>query len=333
MVRRLTIGSMALLMIALASGAWAISEGGAIFLMIRPGARAAGMGSAFVAIADDATAIYYNPGGLAFLNRRELALMHSPWLNNIWRDVGDLYYEFAAYVQPVKGWGTVGGSLIFLSEGRSQQTDRDGNVLGEFSSYEMAPHLSYGTKVGRNVGLGGNFKIVYSHLYPGHLDDSPGTGVGTTWAFDFGLLYKGPIKRLSWGVTVQNVGPKLVYLSTPGENGDPLSRNLRVGMAYRLMDSRVSKWVLSADATKMLLNLNDPMRAQLYEVVTHLGTEFVYSDLLALRTGYVTDEAGHIKGPTFGGGVLVKRFSFDYGMEPGGELQKYNQKFSLSVKF
>ena len=51
--------------------AWAISEGGAIFLMIRPGARPSGMGSAFCAIADDATATYYNPAGLAFLKRND----------------------------------------------------------------------------------------------------------------------------------------------------------------------------------------------------------------------------------------------------------------------
>jgi len=331
MVRRVTISLSLLLILALSPGAWAISEGGAIFLMIRPGARAAGMGSAFAAVADDATATYFNPAGLAFLDHRELSLMHSPWLSSIWRDVGDLYYEFAAYVQPVKGWGTLGGNLIFLSEGRSQQTDESGNVLGEFSSYEMAPYLSYGTKVGGNLGLGGNFKLIYSHLFPGSLPGSQGRGVATTWAFDFGLLYKGPIKRMSWGATVQNIGPKLVYLEA--ENADPLSRNLRVGMAYRLMDNRVNKWVISADATKMLLNLGDPLRSQLYEVVTYVGTEFVYSDLLALRTGYVTDEAGQIKGPTFGGGIIVKRFSFDYGMEPGGELQKYNQKFSLAIKF
>lgn len=327
----LTILATIALVLCLAQGARAISEGAAIFLMIRPGARASGMGSAFVAIADDATATYFNPGGLAFLDHREVALMHSPWLQSIWKDVGDLYYEFAAYVQPVKGWGTLGGNLIFLSEGRSQQTDVSGNVLGEFSSYEMSPHLSYATRIGRRMGVGGNFKIIYSHLFPGHLEGSAGRGVATTWAFDFGILYKGPLKRMSWGATVQNLGPKLAYLSA--ETADPLSRNLRVGTAYRLMDNRVSKWTLSVDATKMLLNLSDPMRSQLYEVVTHVGTEFVYSDLLALRTGYVTDEAGHIKGPTFGGGVLVKRLSFDYGIEPGGELQKYNSKFSMAVKF
>ena len=59
---------LAALFITLASGtAYAISEGGAIFLLIRPGARPSGMGSAFAAIADDATATYFNPAGLAFL--------------------------------------------------------------------------------------------------------------------------------------------------------------------------------------------------------------------------------------------------------------------------
>lgn len=331
MGRLLTICLLLLLLFGLAQQAWAISEGGAIFLMIRPGARASGMGSAFVAIADDATATYFNPAGLAFLDHKEVALMHSPWLSSIWKDVGDLYYEFAAYVAPVQGWGTFGGNLIFLSEGRSQQTDESGNVLGEFSSYEMSPHLSYGTKMGRNLGLGGNFKIIYSHLFPGTLPGSGGRGVATTWAFDFGILYKGPIKRLSWGADVQNIGPKLVYLQA--ENADPLSRNLRVGTAYRLVDNKVTRWTISADATKMLLNMNEPVRTQFSEVVTYLGTEFVYSNLLALRTGFVDDEAGQIKGTTFGGGIMIKRFSFDYGMEPGGELQKYNQKFSLGVKF
>jgi hypothetical protein len=92
MVRRVTISLSLLLILALSPGAWAISEGGAIFLMIRPGARAAGMGSAFAAVSDDATATYFNPAGLAFLDHRELSLMHSPWLSSIWRDVGDLYY-------------------------------------------------------------------------------------------------------------------------------------------------------------------------------------------------------------------------------------------------
>ncbi|HTY08472.1 MAG TPA: hypothetical protein VMF29_04845, partial [Candidatus Edwardsbacteria bacterium] len=71
---------IALLLIAAASSsvwqgrALAISEGGAIFLLIRPGARACGMGSAFAAVADDASATYFNPAGLAYLKVGSAAL-------------------------------------------------------------------------------------------------------------------------------------------------------------------------------------------------------------------------------------------------------------------
>ncbi|HOC89567.1 MAG TPA: UPF0164 family protein, partial [bacterium] len=60
--------------------ALAVSESAVLFLQISPGARAAGMGEAFVALADDATAVYYNPAGLGFQRGKEITLMHTNWL-------------------------------------------------------------------------------------------------------------------------------------------------------------------------------------------------------------------------------------------------------------
>lgn len=326
---RIWSASFFLAWMIIAESCFAISEGGAIFLMIRPGARPSGMGSAFVAIADDATATYFNPAGLGFINTREVALMHSPWLNKIWRDVGDLYYEFIAYVQPISGLGTVGGNVIFLSEGQNPFIDDQGIQLGTFSSYEFSPHLSYGTKVGENLGVGINMKIIYSHLVPFIIPGTAKRGVATTWAVDLGVLYK--VKNLSFGAMVQNIGPKLVYITT--ENADPLSRNLRVGAAYKVMDNKIGKWTASYDVTKLIVDFKGRLREQMREAVQYVGTEFIYSDLLALRTGFVADEVGRIKGPTFGGGLKVRKMSFDFALEPGGELQDYNQKFSFSAKF
>ena len=56
------------------------SEAGVIFLGIGPGARPTGMGDSFVAIADDATATYWNPAGLGFQTGKEATLMHVNWL-------------------------------------------------------------------------------------------------------------------------------------------------------------------------------------------------------------------------------------------------------------
>jgi len=64
-----------------------VSIGGAQSLYIQPGARPAGMGDCFVAIADDATACFWNPAGLAFLeSRHNFALMHTRLVPD-WEDV------------------------------------------------------------------------------------------------------------------------------------------------------------------------------------------------------------------------------------------------------
>ena len=59
-----TIVSAALLCLALASGAYPIGQSAVITLVFPPGARATGLGEAFVGLADDASATYFNPAGL-----------------------------------------------------------------------------------------------------------------------------------------------------------------------------------------------------------------------------------------------------------------------------
>ena len=77
------------------------------------GARALGMGSAFVAVADDASAAFFNPAGIVDAQRVELMLMHS-------ERFGDLVdRDYFSYVQPLRGEGWAGGafaiSLIHLA--------------------------------------------------------------------------------------------------------------------------------------------------------------------------------------------------------------------------
>jgi hypothetical protein len=157
--------------------------------------------------------------------------------------------------------------------------------------------------------------------------------VATTWAIDLGALYKGPIKGFSVGLNVQNLGPKLVYISA--EQADPLSRNVRGGVAYRVLDGKYTRLTAAFDLTKTVVFLNRSWRSELKEAVQHWGVEYWYLGPanLALRSGYVYDYVGNIKGPTFGFGVGYKFAEFDFSMEPGGDLQKYNRKFSLSVNF
>jgi hypothetical protein len=264
--------------------------------------------------------------------KKYTTLMHSPWLSEIWADVGDMYYEYIAYAQPVMDWGVFGFNVIFISEGTSERTSVTGENQGQFSSFEFSPCLSYGNEIFEGLLGGVNLKLIHSHLAPFGAEGSQGKGVATSWALDFGALYKGPFPGLSLGANLQNIGPKLTYIDA--EEADPLSRNIRAGMAYNLLDGRLAKMTMAYDLTKMLVVTDRPWKEELKEAVHHMGVEYLYTGLatLGLRSGYVIDEVGQIKGPTFGLGVGYKNIQFDFGMEPGGELQKYNKKYSLSVE-
>ncbi len=101
------------------------STASVIWMTITPGARPNGMGEAFTALANDATASYWNPAGLAFVDttRNELTLQHSNWLPQL---ADDLYYEFLGYATHIEGWGGVGGNITFMSMGEQLETTESG---------------------------------------------------------------------------------------------------------------------------------------------------------------------------------------------------------------
>ena len=92
------------------------SQAAVLMLLIEPGARGWGMGKAFRAIADDATAGFYNPAGLARLNKenKNLTFMHTNWLPAM---AEDMYYDYAGYAQHFEGWGNFAFNLVYFTLG------------------------------------------------------------------------------------------------------------------------------------------------------------------------------------------------------------------------
>ena len=99
------------------------------FLKIGVGARATALGESFVAVANDPSAIYWNPAGLASLQRQEMMLSHVEW-------PGDIRYEHLAYVLPVK---RLGGSLAFQFGSLSTQIDE----TNEFQPFGTGRSFTY----------------------------------------------------------------------------------------------------------------------------------------------------------------------------------------------
>ena len=141
---------------------------GVPFLLIGPNSRFGGMGETGTAISDDATAMHWNPSGLAFQKiGTEVNFTHSPWLAGL--NLGDLFYDYIAgkkYIKSING--TVGASLTYLNIGEVIYTDEFGNLDPgrNYKAYEMAFAVSYATKLSKYWAGGITGRFIYSRLSP-----------------------------------------------------------------------------------------------------------------------------------------------------------------------
>jgi len=299
------------------------SEAGAQSLLIAPGARADGMGRAFVAVSDDANMMWWNVAGLAFVQGHDAALTYTKLVPDLADDVN---FSYLSYVQKVEGLGGIGGSFGYLSYGKSEATDVDGNVIGEFTSNELAPSIAYGTDLIPNMGFGVALKLVRVDLAPGNLTLDQRAGKGTTFAADFGWLYKIPKWKASLGATLSNIGPDIAYIDQ--DQSDPLGRNVKVGAAYSPIETNVHRVLLAADATRYLL----PGRTLAIDQ-WDVGAEYEFNHLLALRAGYISDPIGTVTAATYGFGVMYHGFHLDYANVPQSEFLDRVNRFSAGYHF
>jgi len=331
-----------------ATAALAQSEAGLLYLMIKPGARAAGSGEAFVATADDALATYYNPAGLAFQSDKVLSMSHTNWLPAF---ANDLYHEFFAYAWHKEGWGNFGIHVIYMSYGEQVRVDEIGQVRGTYLPFDAALGVSYGARLSDGSSAGVTMKIMYSRLSPEGTGAEKGSGTSTSYAVDLGYLRKSFLfRRLSLGVTLQNVGPSISYIDT--EQSDPLPQNLKVGFAYQILQSEYNSLKVSADFSKLLVRRTggkaDPfytalltswtdkkLKTEIDEVITNVGLEYWYNSWLSLRAGCIRDTYFGKGTPfmTFGGGLRYSLFQFDMAYMPMPETPLANNtRFSLTVR-
>ena len=339
------------LSLTVVSNLFAVSQAAVLFLLISPGARSAGMGEAFVALADDATAIFWNPAGLAFQEGREITIMHCKWLPQL---VSDMAYEFLAYRQHFESLGgTLGANVTYLNLGEQHRTGEAGpEVLETFQSWDLAVTLSYATKVRSNLGLGVSVRYIRSNLSPVGAGEEKGQGVGNAFAVDLGVLYKFSfIRGLSFGANLSNLGPKITYIDAA--QADPLPTNLKIGLAYRVLDMEYNRLTLTMDTNKLLVvrhedGSTDPFYEAVFtswtdgsladqsgRLISSVGIEYVYNSMIYLRAGYYYDEEGKVKYPSFGAGLQYSSFRFDFAYvaaEQGHPLSD-TMRFSLTAGF
>lgn len=248
--------------LAFSSGAFAQGETAVPFLLISPDARAGGMGETGTGLADNSSAIFWNPGGLAFLRGDNLSLTHAPWLPEFG---SDLSYDYLSYTHYLPDWdGNLGASITYFNLGTFNKTLSDGpQVVSTWHAFEFAITVGYGAQISPGLGLGANFRYIRSELAPFGTEQEVGTGIASDVSFDLGLLYRplhfslpliGDLSdRLGLGIDLSNLGPNLYYIDQA--QADPLPTNLRVGLALHLLKSQYNNMYLTLDLSRIMVRV------------------------------------------------------------------------------
>ncbi len=306
------------------------------FLKIDVSARSVGMGGSFVAVANDASAIYLNPAGLARVNGYQAMFTHTEW-------IAGTQYDFGAVTLNLTDIGSIGLMVSSFSSGDMEvTTTNEPDGTGElFDVQDLLVGLSYSRNLTDNFSIGFTGKFIYQRLW--HSDAS-------TFALDVGTLFNTPFWGIVLGTSIRNFGAKMKLEGRDSKFAyDPDSRNtgnvnvvnaeyelkeyplplyFQVGLSKTLELSEQNKLIVAFDA----ITPNDNFEA------VNTGFEYAWNELLFLRAGYKSlfqDDTE--EGLTGGLGLNLRlegtmKLQVDYAYADFGRLDN-SQRFSLMLHF
>lgn len=257
---RIMMVSMMLMLFGRSS--FAQGEAAVPFLLLAPDSRAGGIGESGAGLADNSSAIFWNPAGIAFQSGTELSITHSNWLPQFQLD---LFYDYLTYRQYVEDLsGSVTGSITYMNFGEFVRTGPDSpDPIGTFRSFDAALTLGYATKLSPDWGLGLNARLIHSRLSDKPTAEEQGKGVATSVSFDIGAMWR-PTSlvlpfidedigdKISIGVNLSNLGPKIYYIDR--DQADPIPTNFRLGFAFNFYKDEYNSISATLDFSKLLVS-------------------------------------------------------------------------------
>ena len=311
----------------------------AAMLGIGVGARAEALGGAFVAVADDPSALYWNPAGITQLKSISLQVTKADWFVETAFSTLDLVIPLPSLSSAIGfhlamlDYGENPVRTIFRPEGNGETYSAADFVAGLYWAMSITDRVS--TSVGAK----------YFNQSIWHVS-------GSVIAFDMAILFQTPLKGFKLGGTISNLGPEFglsgrdltgiididgrkdkmlnndnVPINFATENyGLPLL--FRFGLAYQLDFDEKNSLIVGS-------NLNHPSNN--VETVD-VGLELKIFDSFYLRSGYQSlfaDKAEN--GLTLGMGISyrildIASFQFDYSWSDWGLLTSVN-RFSVGISY
>jgi len=308
----------------------------AAFLNMGVGPRAMGMGGAFLATANDVTALYWNPAGISRTGSSQAMFEHTKWF-------ADINYEWAGAMLNMGEAGALGMSMTYLNYGDMEVTtlsEPDGT--GEkFSAKDLSLGLAYAYNLTDRFSIGANFKYVNEQIW---------NCSASAFAMDIGVLFISDINDLRIGAVISNFGTDMkldgkdlyvlhdISTTNDGNNDQimatlktdefPIPLTFKVGVAMDVIKNSMHKFTVAVDA----LHPSDNSES------LNMGCEYVWNNIFAVRFGYKSALLKNSEeGLTAGFGINYD-FSnatglfIDYAYQDMGVLSSA-QHFSIGVRF
>jgi hypothetical protein len=261
---------------------------GATFQKIWVGARASAMAGAFSALADDITALYWNPAGIARLQGINVGATYTRWF-------GDVQHNFIGAVMPISEKYRVGVGLTFVDYGslKSASLTRDYNA-GTFNANDLSLGISIAGALTERFSFGATVKYIRNAVL-----DLSADGI----SFDAGSLYQTDFYNTKISLALSNLGAdrgfqgnSLALLATnPALNqvsrsldtrlvtsDFPLPLAFRIGVGTDVFQGKI-------EGQKLNVALDFSAHSDGPEAF-NLGGEYLWNDLLAVRAGYAFNQ-------------------------------------------
>jgi hypothetical protein len=275
---------------------------GLSFLKFGFGARNIAMGDAGASASNDLSALYYNPSRLALIEKNEVLIMHSSWIQDVNSELFGIKWNMFGLPWAV--------GLNYTNISDIEIRTRPGEPDSKFNANYFFGSLSTGFYVWDKLSFGTTIR----YLYEGLLSDE-----ANGWGFDFGLNYETPFKGLSISTVIKNVGS----MNALRNQETKLPTDFRLGSAYNFnVESAKLDFIAVAEFQKYL---------DTDDIHLNLGGDIVYDKIIALRVGY---QSGYeAKSFTGGIGLMWGSLRFDYTYLPFSLDLGNANLFSLQFKF
>ena len=296
------------------------------FLKIGLGARAVAMGEAFTPVADDATAMFWNPAGLALLEGRHVHFSHTEW-------PADIDYEAVFVTVPVASLGGgVGLQVASLRTTLDYTTEQEPLPHGRTFGYsDLVIAGGYARQLSDRFSFGFNVKYLREDL-----GSEVGGSTVNSWAIDVGTVFTLPYRNFRMSMAWTNIGPDFQpsggYVSTPpGEPTRDVSYQSFSPASVFAFGASIEPVQMAHGRLLATLQFDHPADTQ--ELLKG-GAEAWLEDIVALRVGWnprasaAEFSAGFGLRGTLGGSI----FCLDYAYTDGQDLGRID-RVSVEVTF